>query len=691
MTPRTYARLWHGPVTFRFAIGAIMLTLLVGSVAVVSMLSYYFGQKNVEDLGRQILQQTLGRAQLRLFHLVDQAADQNRVCQQLMADGAFSPADFAAIRNYLPVAVEVNQDLSCLGFGVEKTGCYVMAHRPPDGSITAREYLPLPDGNPGMRDYQFRDSRLVPAGERPSDGYDPRTRPYYRLAKEKRKPVWTDAYDFWPLDGRGEVPGVTLATPSYDAAGNLLGVWHADFDVRAMNEFLGRVQRETSIAVFVIETRHDGARRVLAQPQRHDSPAAAHSTVNDRFVELLPGFIAADRGGSKTPPLHEFALAGEFYMASHSFLSGDASPHWIIGMVLPKAIVMAHVEANRRWALAILLACSALACVTIFIVARTVAVPLLRVTDDAAAIGHLRLEPKPETRSRIREINRLLRSVEGMKTNLRSFQKYVPSDLVRELVQSGTEARLGGHRDVLTIAFSDIANFTPIAESLPPEALLAQLGEYLGALSQSILRHRGTVDKYLGDGIIAFWGAPRPNPAHALDACTAALEQQCLLRDMNALWRAAGKPQFHTRIGIHTGEVIVGNVGSADRMDYTVIGDAVNLASRLEGLNKLYGTRILITADTWAPARERIAARPVDLVQVKGKTQGTLVYELLGLAADLDDALRHRITDTTTAFDLYQRGDFAGAAAVYGRLLQAQPEDSVARILRRRCEERSIG
>src|SRR5262249_26375049 len=157
----------------------------------------------------------------------------------------------------------------------------------------------------------------------------------------------------------------------------------------------------------------------------------------------------------------------------------------------------------------------------------------------------------------------------------------------------------GGEHRRLTIYFSDIADFTSISESMPPEALVAHLGEYLQAMSEQVLAAGGTVDKYIGDAVMAFWGAPLENAEHDRGAGTAAVRNQQPLRKLRERWQAEGKPPFRARIGIHTGEVIVGNIGSAARLNYTVIGDAVNLASRLEGLNKYYDTSILISESTF--------------------------------------------------------------------------------------------
>jgi adenylate cyclase len=278
-------------------------------------------------------------------------------------------------------------------------------------------------------------------------------------------------------------------------------------------------------------------------------------------------------------------------------------------------------------------------------------------------------------------VDRLGGAVENMKAGLRSYQKYVPADLVRTLFASGREAELGGERRTLTISFTDLADFTSASEKLAPEDLVAQLGDYLGSLSEGIAQTGGTVDKYIGDAIMAFWGAPTPHPQHALAACTAALENLARLGRLHEKWQNEGRPLFRARTGVCTGAVIVGNIGSRSRLNYTVIGDAVNLASRLEGLNKVYGTTVLLGESTFHEAGEAVVARPVDWVSVKGKAQAGLVYELLGLAGQVPDDVLRLVARYAEGLDRYRGRDWAGAVAAFEACLVLRPDDAPSRLM----------
>jgi adenylate cyclase len=205
----------------------------------------------------------------------------------------------------------------------------------------------------------------------------------------------------------------------------------------------------------------------------------------------------------------------------------------------------------------------------------------------------------------------------------------VPEVLVKQLIELGEEANIGGQESELTIFFSDITDFTSIAERMHPQALMLHLSEYLEELSTIIVSEDGTIDKYIGDAIMAFWGAPLQQQNAPYLACRSALICQQRNHKLNLKWRSERKPELKTRIGLHTGQTIVGNVGSSVRINYSVIGDSVNLAARLESINKIYGTEIIISEDTYLLVKDNFKCRLLDIVAVKGKQKGAQIYELL--------------------------------------------------------------
>ncbi len=212
-----------------------------------------------------------------------------------------------------------------------------------------------------------------------------------------------------------------------------------------------------------------------------------------------------------------------------------------------------------------------------------------------------------------------------------AFSKYLSPAILEVVLADPKALELGGRKCLATVFFSDLAGFTSISEKLTPEEVAAFLNRYFDVMTEIIFRHNGTVDKFIGDAIMAFWGAPVADPDHALNACRAALEMQARMASLREDMQREGMPALSMRIGLNTGEVIVGNMGSSRLFNYSVLGDTVNLASRLEGANKEFGSAILVSKAVQEHAGSRIVVKPLGAIRVKGKAEETEVFELTGI------------------------------------------------------------
>ena len=266
--------------------------------------------------------------------------------------------------------------------------------------------------------------------------------------------------------------------------------------------------------------------------------------------------------------------------------------------------------------------------------------------------------------------------------------------MVRQLIKSGIPLTAGVEPRFLTVFFSDLENFSSYAETLAPDDLLVQISTYLEEVSSAVSKEGGTVDKFIGDGVMAFWNAPVERPDHILRACTAALRAARRMERVNDVWQAEGRPRIRLRIGLNCANVLVGNVGSSNRLNYTALGDGVNVASRLEGINKLFGTTICISDSIYDPAKADIIARPIKRVQVKGRKTEFMIYELLALRTSDDPELKVRDRDeqlcamTWQASQKFEAGDLLAAECVYGDILKEFPEDTLARFMLAECAEK---
>lgn len=265
-----------------------------------------------------------------------------------------------------------------------------------------------------------------------------------------------------------------------------------------------------------------------------------------------------------------------------------------------------------------------------------------------------------------------------------TFGKFVDPNVVESFLEDPSTLHLGGERRVQSVMFSDLANFTALAERLDPEKLIQFLNQYLGAAADTVSQTRGIVDKFIGDAVVAFWGPPLAD-ANAALACESALR---IVSDTNALFESI--PQFkdlalRVRVAVATGEVLVGNIGSPNKFNYTVMGDTVNLASRLEGVNKVYGTQILVDARTSAEAAGAVVTRKIDTVRVVGRSVPVELFEVLARKEDAD-RLRSRCDAYANALALYNVRDWPAARSAFDSILRDHPSDNPSRTMADRCE-----
>ncbi len=267
------------------------------------------------------------------------------------------------------------------------------------------------------------------------------------------------------------------------------------------------------------------------------------------------------------------------------------------------------------------------------------------------------------------------------------FSHYVSGTLVNELVQNPDKLKLGGEKRNLTILFSDIAGFTSISERMGAEELVEFINEYLTEMTKIVINSKGTLDKYIGDAIMAFWGAPLPIQDHALRACRTAVQMQERLAELRKEWDLSEDQQIKIRIGLNTGDVVVGNIGGQNRFDYTVMGDTVNLASRLEGANKQYGTLNMISEYTYDVVKNDVVARELDNIRVKGKEKPTRVYELIGLQED-EEAVKkiEELNFYLKGLKKYQNADFAEAEKLFIKSSDLCPDDGPSKLYIERCQ-----
>jgi class 3 adenylate cyclase len=323
----------------------------------------------------------------------------------------------------------------------------------------------------------------------------------------------------------------------------------------------------------------------------------------------------------------------------------------------------------------------------IILLYRMITLPIKGLVIETEKIKNFELDGVIKIPAKLEELRGLVEAMDAMKIGLRSFRKYIPAELVQQLIRKGEEIDASGERQRLTIFFSDIADFSTISEKLTPNELSSQISEYLTEMTTIILKHGGTVDKYIGDSIMAFWGAPNKTLDHATQACLAAIECNARLKILAQEWSSQGRPAFRARIGLNTGDVVVGNIGSNQRLSYTAMGDPVNLASRLEGLNKEYATSIIISQSVLNELPDEFVYRLLDIVVVKGKTEPVPIYELVSRKGDVTGLDSEFLEMFGKAVNSYLEKDWDKALFRFEKLLGLRPDDQACKIFIERCRE----
>ena len=566
-------------------------------------------------------------------------------------------------------------DLTWLSYSDARTGRFVGARRGNDGEVIVNQSDPRINGGKPWEYLFGADGQTTSLGPVPTSGYDPRTREWYKAAtKAHGTVVWSEPYQF-----EEGVLGLTSSLAIQSGSANEpIGVVTADFSVRDIVAYLARLLQSRRFMIFISTI----SGKPIALRSGIDAPTEL--LVDACQKAFLPNSTLFTHGQPESFPIF---VQGRSYLLT-------AAPHWLPdGFGFVTGVVGREDEflgsARVNLALTALVGILAIAAAAVFAVLLSgeLAKPLKALSRDLEAIGRFQISDALNTESSLREISVIVDSSERMKSALRSFGKYVPIDVVRELLAQKQDAIRGGKLRELTLFFSDIANFTAISENLSPKQIVDELGDYFELIADIIeCEFGGTLDKFVGDGVVAFFGAPKEVPNHAELACRAALKIQAELFKLGSEYEKGGRLVFRTRIGLHTGEVLVGNIGTPKRFAYSVIGDAANLTSRLEGLNKVYGTRILASAETRRIAGNTFQWRCIDRVSVFGRTQSTEIYELLGVTGVVQKAVLEMRDHYESGLRYYFEQDFENAIRKFETVLKLQSSDKASEVLLHRSQ-----
>ncbi|MBI9103496.1 MAG: hypothetical protein JEY99_13845 [Spirochaetales bacterium] len=509
-------------------------------------------------------------------------------------------------------------------------------------------------------------------------GYDPRKRPWYINAQEADGSVKTDPYMFSNVKKMG-------LTISRKIDGKVSGVLGADILLDEMAWFLEELTNDSSDTIFIFNSDLN----LTAFPASLNPDNGINMPkLSDFTIPEIRGFLEYLEEKPLLPEMKFILKTGrDQYLVQVKSLPEKYSNNEYLFHAISRKFILGPVERTAKNTAIISILIVLMAFPIIYIISRKISFPLNKLVIEAGKIGNFDLSDDIAVASRITEIHGLSTEMTSMKRGLRSFNRYVPSKLVKQLIKSGQEVSIGGVSKELTFLFSDIEGFTSIAENTTPENLMKRLSDYFEVLSREIRLKEGTIDKFIGDAVMAFWNAPMDDPNHAVHACEAGIAIQNVLAEMNIMWTEKGVPAFFTRMGINTGQAVVGNMGSMDRMNYTAIGDSVNSCSRLESINKLYGTNIIIGDSVVEKIDSRFLYRPLENIIVKGKTVPQAIYELIGYKSEVKNEEEDFAELFTEGFNSYYKGEWMNALSFFQKASPIRPEDRALLSFKKSCVE----
>jgi len=659
---------------WRPSLGAVLSVTLLLSVLLTAALIHFSWQAvaraNLKDLVGQLNDKIAGSIRQEVSSVIANATAAQEALRTIFFQNVITPQDEAKREFIFLSLLQSQPSLSWISFGWPD-GHFFGAEKLGDENILMVEVIWDQAHQEAKRrvdiykvitgDIEFEQRNFLPSS------FDASQQLWYQRAMASDQPVWSDV-SLFPTETKPAI-AISSQLKVYD---KFQGIICVAIELERLSQFLAGIQVARSGTVAIV----DAEGHIVASPElaeKSDETVSAATTVMTEAMRDKLNKVAMEA-------LHHFGMQlGEIHATmSWDYRStldrGDyfvtftplGFKGWLVATVIPASDFLAEVERNtRRLAWIIGFFTLFVATGAVWFARAAIARPLRRVTAELRHIENFELHRVQRMNSFLAEIDRLSGALVHMASGLASFQKYVPTELVRRLLKQGIEAKPGGTHLPISVMFTDLAGFTALSEKLG-DAVVPVLADYLSRMSPIIAEGRGTIDKFIGDAIMALWGAPERNPDHAFDACRTALACQRALAEMALEAQAQGRTALKMRVGINSGNILVGNIGSEERLNYTAIGDPVNVASRLEALNKRYGTTILIGEETKRLAGDAILVRRLDRVAVYGKEEGIAIYELIGLAADRSQAgPLGWIAAYEHGLDLYAARNFAGAVEAF--------------------------
>jgi adenylate cyclase len=684
-------------ISLKVSLVAISLLTVAFTAAAVHLPWLFVSRDNVAEMARQLNGEIVSGVNREVSNIFDSAIAAQSALHDALYDGVIDIEDKRSRDRLFFALLNANPHFSWVSFG-KPNGDFYGAQRRDEVNLRIADSKWFAARNEAERteDYFVNDGErisLTVTKHKVNDYYSP-ARAWYRLAiRNPGQHIWTDIYVF----DVSRKPGLNTAiTLNHRSSGDLVGVVSIAIELERISRYLAGLTSLRSGSAFIIDreghlvafpdpreiTRPS---RIPDQPELTPLKDSYHPMLQVAQAGIVQSGLKLEELSATRQMVTEGPNGGRYFLT----LAPSVRDGWLIGTVIPEKDFMGPIEANYvRLALAVLIAVLVVGAMAIVVSRYLFVAPLQRLMGETRKIAQFDLDDVRRVPSPLIEIDALSNSIEQMSRGLGSFRRYLPADLVRTLMDKGVVAELGGERRTMSVMFMDLEGFTALSERMG-HRVVPILGDYFGAMSGAIQDQRGTIDKFIGDAVMAFWGAPHYDEDHPSLVCRAALDCAARMEDLRGDWARRGLPELNIRIGINSGRMVVGNIGSPDRLNYTVIGDPVNLAARLEGMNREFGTSILISQHTFELAKYDIIARRLDAVKVKGKSEPVAVFELLAMRDEAGNAAGFEwVALFEKGLDAYADRRWHEAAQNFRAVIDMRGQDAPSQVFLTRAEAR---
>jgi len=653
----------------------LLLSLTGGTIFAVS---YHAYSKAVEELSVEVVERYADQTRVHLEGFFDPVRNMLLTAREWGAQGILDMQDVEALNRIFIPMLEQTARITSVNIGSSDGAGWLLLEQE-DGWFN-RVVRSEEQGGLAQLGYLDRQGRVLRTEQKALD-YDPRERPWYIDAAPHTSSgdvYWTKPYTFFTT----REPGITISSGWQDPASGRIFVIAFDIKLIDISAFTTSLDVSPNGEAVILTQEGNVIGLPRAFETRDQQKASVLKHLDELEVPLLQAAFRRDEGLHQEKGVFSFT-SGEWHWwgAIETYPLGDVQ-QLLISIMVPERDFLGDVRRQATYMILIFVAALLIAVIMSFVLASRYSKPLQALAQRSRRIRKLDLEAGEEISSHLKEVRRLVRAHDDMTSGLESFSRYVPVELVKQLLKQGEVAKIGGVTRELSILFTDIRDFTSISERMKPEELTDHMAGYFDLMLSELGRTEATVDKLIGDAIVAFWGAPNEDPDYIQHCVEAVINCMSALKQFNAASESRGLPRFDTCFGLGTGPVVVGNVGSRTRLNYTALGDTMNLTSRLEGLNRLYGTEAIAMERLVRKAGGGYLFRKLDMVTVKGRKGSETIYELVGREQDVSDERRAFVQRYESAFELYLQREFTRAKEALESLQGDYPGDlSVAQLL----------